>query len=143
MPGKKPKVQEADGLVVDTGAVQLAFDAKGHGGLRWVKVGDRYLVRDNALPPLSASLLESPTYEGWRDHVADARRLAATYRLRSFDHRSEGDAFEAIAKAELKWPDDHSIQAELQAVADAAAMAGASQLAHGPATPRRLHDVGP
>lgn len=114
-PMAEPKlaVQETDGVVVDTGAVQFALEAKGHGGLRWVKVGPKFLVRDNTMPPLFASAMASRQYDGWRDYAPDARFEEAAYRLLSFEHKQEGDAFQATGRAELIWPAGDRIGAEM------------------------------
>ena len=84
---KKLEVKDdADGLTIDTGAAQFAFAAKDHGGIGWARVGDKYLARSNTTPPLFASLIQSETYDGLIDFVPDARQLAASYRLLSFEH---------------------------------------------------------
>ena len=101
-------------VTVNTGPIQLTFDAKGHGGLSSVNAGKKPVVRDNKQPPLFASLMESKEYDGRRDHVADARIVDASCRLVSFEHSQEGDKFSATTQAELTWPDGDRIAAELR-----------------------------
>ena len=113
MAEKKLDVHEdAQAVTVDTGAAVFTFD-KAHAGLRSVRVGKKNLVRDNAAAPVVATLMGSETYDGASDYAQDAKMHAAAYRLESFAHRREGDAFVATTKAALTWSNGDRIVAEL------------------------------
>jgi len=136
---------DADGLTVDTGVAQFAFASKGHGGIGWAKVGDKYLARNNMTPPLFASLMENETYDGLTDFVPDARHLAAAYKLLSFEHKQDGDAIEVTTEAELSWPGGDRVTVVLTWATEAGSphVAVTAKLSrHGEFTKRFIREIG-
>ncbi|MBL7040187.1 MAG: LamG domain-containing protein [Pirellulaceae bacterium] len=143
---KKLQVTEdADGLTVDTGVAQFAFASKGHGGIQWAKVGDKYLARNNTTPPLFASLLESETYDGLTDFVPDVRHVAASYKLLSFEHKQDDEAIEVTTESELSWPAGDRVTVGLTWTTEAGSphVAVTAKLArHGDFTKRFIREIG-
>ena len=68
--GEKTKMEVTetkDSVTVDTGAMR--FELSNVGILRSLHTGEKALVAGNEEPLLSASVLESDVYDGWRDHA--------------------------------------------------------------------------
>ena len=78
-------------LTVKTDTLEIVFDSEGHGGIRSLTVGKKVLVRDNALPPLFGTLLESKSFDNFRDFVSDAVFVDGKYQRLTFDSKKDGD----------------------------------------------------
>ncbi len=93
-----------DGLFlnVDTGKLQFRFDRGENATLRDLRMGEKWLVRDNANPLLSARLLESEDYDEFSDH-ASGKLLDASYEVHSIRHEINGETFSLFLQGTLSF----------------------------------------
>ncbi|MGD0089489.1 MAG: hypothetical protein ABSE73_06170 [Planctomycetota bacterium] len=98
-------------LTVKTGPLEVRFDAAGHGGIRFLSAGAKTLVADNSAPPLFGTLLQSKSYDGFRDFVEDARFIEGVYERLSFSSRQENDTYTVASEGKLAWPGNDAIRA--------------------------------
>jgi len=99
-----------DGMAVDTG--EMRFELGHQGVLRALHVGDKALVADNDAPFLTASVLESEGYNGWRDY-APGKVVEATYEPMRHDCVHDVEHFGTTYTGRLDFGAGDSIDCEL------------------------------
>src|SRR5579862_339868 len=77
-------------LMVTNGALSVTFD-KEHGCVSAITVGKKKIVANNTAAPLAGVLLESATYDQFRDFVGDAKFIEGKYEAESLDETKDGD----------------------------------------------------
>ena len=106
------KVTESPGAIrVAVGMLQATIDTT-TGGMRQVSVGDKVLVRDNQASPVFAELLESDTYDGLVDHVAE-RRISGKWRMTSCRKEQTADRVVVTTEGQLTFSGDDVVNAVL------------------------------
>ena len=99
-----------DGIVVDTGAMR--FELRHECVLRALQIGDKALVAENDAPLLTASVLESEHYDGWRDY-APGKVIEAIYQPIKHDYTHNDKSFKASYTGRLDFGAGDSIGWEL------------------------------
>ncbi len=103
--------ERADGgVTIDTGAAK--FELTEDGTIASGVVGGKAVVAGNTQPLLAATLLESPTYDGWRDY-APGRLVGATYQVTDRQFQQDGDRYRATFAGRLDFGDGDAIATEV------------------------------
>lgn len=100
----------ADAVWIDNGVISLEL---GHGGvLRQLKTGEKILVNGNTAPLLTASILESEVYDGWRDY-APGQIVEANSKGTGHEYFQDETMFRAVYRGKLDFGSGDAIDYEL------------------------------
>lgn len=105
----------------DKDAATFEIDSAGNGFVRSVKIGGKNIVDANKAPPLFASVLESPGYDGFADFAAPdgGKVIPATYRLDKCTAAPKGSGVEVVTTGRLDWDAADAIRFEMRTMLQA------------------------
>jgi hypothetical protein len=105
--------------MVDLGEMKCALDLE-RGNVTDLSVGGKQLVKENAAPPLFATLMESAEYDGTRDFVP-REIIEGSYSCEGLTVKEEGNLFVASGKGKLSFPGDDALEFTIEYRAKAGA----------------------
>lgn len=99
-----------------TDAVVWQWDTRATGWVRGVRIGKKVLVRENNSPALSASVLETPDYDGISDFAGrDGGTIRpAQYRLQRCDWRQVDRGLDVVSEVRLEWDGGDALDVALR-----------------------------